>query len=381
MTNEISDIESTRKLDRAIKSFLSKWEIKGASFAVMKDEKLIYAKGYGFADEEAGDSMDVKHIMRIASVSKLITATGIMKLVEQGKIALDSKVFGPEGILNEEIFSNIKDRRAKDITVDHLLRHRGGFTLRRGDPMFSVATLMKWEKWTTPPDTDRMIQYVLSKNLGYTPGNSSSYSNVGYLILSRVIEKVSGTSYESFIQEEILHPCGCYDFHLANNYYEQKYHNEVRYYEPSNEPLVEHYDGSGRMVHRCYGGNNIEGLMGAGGWVASPTELLKFVASIDGRDNVPDILSKESIAIMTESGKSLMPAGWAKTNSRYWLRTGSLSGSSAIVKYQSNGYAWAFITNTSSWKGSRFPNYINSMINKAKDRVEEWPERDLFEIQ
>lgn len=380
LSNQLSDIDETRKLDRQIEQFLAKWEIKGASFAVMKDEKLIYAKGYGWADVENGDSMDVKHIMRIASVSKLITAAGIMKLKEDGKLDLDSKVFGEDGILNDSIFLDIRDKRAKNITVEQLLRHKAGFTLRKGDPLFSLATLMKWEKWDTVPNTDMMIRYILSERLGYTPGTGTRYSNVGYLILSKIIEKVTGKTYEKYIQDSILHPAGCYDFHLARNYYEDKYDNEVRYYEPSNEPLVEHFDGSGRFAQRCYGGNNIEGLLGAGGWVASPTEILKFIATIDGRTNVPDILSEESVSYMTKSGPSMLPIGWSKTTSTYWMRTGSLSGSSAIIKYQKDGMAWAFITNTSSWKGSRFPNYIDYMVRNAYRKVPEWPQRDLFEF-
>ena len=380
LSNQISNLEETEKLDRQIEKFLKRWEIKGASFAVMKDEKLIYAKGYGWADEEKGERMEVSHILRIASVSKLITAAGIMKLCEDSKLSLDDKVFGPSGILNDSCFQNIRDKRMLKITVEQLLRHKAGFTLHRGDPLFSVATLMKWEKWDVPPDTDRMIEYVLSERLGYNPGSGTRYSNVGYLILSKIIEKTSGMGYEEYIQKNILHPAGCYDFHIAKNYYQEKYGNEVRYYEPSNEPLVEHFDGSGRMVRRCYGGNNIEALLGAGAWVASPTELLKFVAAIDGRPGVQDILSAESISIMTKSGASMLPIGWSKTNRSYWSRTGSLSGSSAIIKYQEDGLAWVFITNTSSWKGSKFPNYIDYMVRNASSKIKEWPDKDLFNV-
>lgn len=380
LSNQFCNLEETEKLDEQIERFLRKWEIKGASFAVMKDEKLVYAKGYGWADEEKGDSMDVRHIMRIASVSKLITAAGIMKLQEDGKLNLNDKVFGSDGILNDSLYSEIKDKRMYRITVEQLLRHKAGFTLHRGDPLFSIPTIMKWEKWDTPPDTDTMLKYILKQRLGYTPGTGTRYSNVGYLILSRIIEKVSGKSYEEYIQENILHPSGCYDFHLAHNLYKDRYSNEVRYYEPSNEPLVEHYSGNGEMAQRCYGGNDIEGLLGAGGWVASPTELLRFLACIDGKPNVKDILSIQSIEKMTSSSPSMLPIGWSKTNSSYWMRTGSLSGSSAMIKYQKDGVAWVFITNTSSWKGSRFPNYIDYMVRTAQKKIEEWPDKNLFEI-
>ena len=73
INNEDSELEVTEKFDNLIQKFMKRWELKGASFALMKDDRLIYSKGYGYADEEAGIPMDVMHVFRIASVSKLIT--------------------------------------------------------------------------------------------------------------------------------------------------------------------------------------------------------------------------------------------------------------------------------------------------------------------
>ena len=171
LSNQISNLEETEKLDRQIEKFLKRWEIKGASFAVMKDEKLIYAKGYGWADEEKGERMEVSHILRIASVSKLITAAGIMKLCEDSKLSLDDKVFGPSGILNDSCFQNIRDKRMLKITVEQLLRHKAGFTLHRGDPLFSVATLMKWEKWDVPEPAQQGVQPDAQRLPGHDAGD------------------------------------------------------------------------------------------------------------------------------------------------------------------------------------------------------------------
>ena len=125
INNNDSELDITLKFDRIIRKFMQKWEIKGASFALMKNDRLIYSKGYGFADEEENVPMDVMHVFRIASISKLITAVAIMKLQEEGKLTLQDRVFGPEGILNDTIFSDIKDPRTTKITVENLLRHQG----------------------------------------------------------------------------------------------------------------------------------------------------------------------------------------------------------------------------------------------------------------
>lgn len=96
--NSVSELEEMAAFDRTVERFLKRWEIMGASIAIMKDGKLLYCKGFGWADKEQNVPTEVKHIFRIASISKLITATGIMKLYESGKLSLDDKVFGETGI-------------------------------------------------------------------------------------------------------------------------------------------------------------------------------------------------------------------------------------------------------------------------------------------
>lgn len=382
ISNEDSDLPEAQKLDAQINRFLSQWQIKGASFALMKDGKLLYSKGYGYADEEKNIKTDVNHVFRIASVSKLITAVGIMKLTENGSLKLSDKVFGPEGILNDSLFSDIKDKRTKEITVENLLRHQGGFSVIYGDPMFCPVEVAEKMGVPAPADLNTTIQFVLKRRLRFTPGQSTIYSNVGYAILSKVIEKVSGQDYETYIRKNVLYPAGCLDMHLGNNLYEDKFSNEVKYYEPADVPPIIACNGSGKFVPKCNGGNNIEGLYGAGGWVASPTELLKLLSAIDGNPDSPDILKLESISYMTQYSENVLPIGWMNTNNNgdCW-RTGTLSGTSALVKKQHDGYSWAFVTNTSTWQGSKFPHKIDALITNALTRVPKWPERNLFDYQ
>jgi Beta-lactamase class C and other penicillin binding proteins len=143
ISNNLSESVETARADRLIKRFLNKWEVAGATVAVVKDQKLLFAKGYGYADVEKEIEVEPSHIFRIASVSKLITATAIMKLQEEGKLNLDDCVFGEHGILNDSIYSNIKDKRTKKITVEHLLRHSAGYSSKYGDPMFLPLSIAK----------------------------------------------------------------------------------------------------------------------------------------------------------------------------------------------------------------------------------------------
>ena len=378
--NSVSELEEMAAFDRTVERFLKRWEIMGASIAIMKDGNLLYCKGFGWADKEQNVPTEVKHIFRIASISKLITATGIMKLYESGKLSLDDKVFGETGILCDSMFSNIKDARIKQITVEHLLRHQGGYSIRAGDPLFNEVSVARQLGVQPPVSFDDMVRYAAETRLRYRPGAGNMYSNLGYVVLSKVIEKVSGMPYETFIQDSILHPIGCWDMHIGYSFYEKRYPNEVRYYEPADTEPVELFDGSGQLVPRCYGGCDLQVLSGAGGWVASPTELMKFITAIDPEDSKPDILQAKTIAYMTETDKARYPIGWMQTTvSDDWKRTGSLSGSSAMLKRQHDGFTWVFITNTSSWAGSRFPSKISAMMKQALTKVKKWSDRDLFE--
>ena len=147
------------------------------------------------------------------------------------------------------------------------------------------------------------------------------------MVLGKVIEKVSGMPYETFIRDSILIPIGCFDMHIGYSEPDKHFPNEVHYYEPSDAEPVECYDGSGRTVPRSYGGCNLQVLGSAGGWVASPTELMKFITAIDPDDSKPDILKASTIAYMTEKDKRKYPIGWMRTTEHDdWSRTGTLAG-------------------------------------------------------
>ena len=137
LTNEMSDCENLAKMEKDLRIFMQRWQIRGLELAVMRNDSLLYSKGFGWADQEKEEAMRPGTIMRVASVSKLVTAAGIMKLAEDGRLRLTDKVFGPGGILKDTVYTNhIKDKGYYDITVEQLLRHEGGLTIRRGDPMF-----------------------------------------------------------------------------------------------------------------------------------------------------------------------------------------------------------------------------------------------------
>ncbi|MDE6131476.1 MAG: serine hydrolase, partial [Muribaculaceae bacterium] len=146
---------------------------------------------------------------------------------------------------------------------------------------------------------------------------------------------------------------------------------------------VEEFHGSGRMVERVYGGNDIKGLKGAGGWIATAPDLLRVVATIDGYDAVPDLLSGSTIAVMTEAKgekKENMTRGWAEIEEDgSWVRTGTLSSSHAYVRMFPDGRCWAVLTNSGNWRGARFARDMSRLVSNLNARYgEKMPQRNLW---
>ena len=380
LENKDSDFQDTREIDLLLKSFLARNKVMGASVAITNKEKLVYSKGFGLANSETGDSVQPGHLFRIASISKLITAVAILKLCENGYCDLDDQVFGPAGILNDDKFLDYKDRWIDKITVRHLLNHTAGWSKSKGDPIFNPLYVAEKMNIKPPITVDDLIVFTLSQNLWYPPGSRYSYSNFGYAVLGKIIEKVSGMAYEDYVTMNILKPLEIKDMHIGKSLYYQKYPNEVMYFEPygSEKSLI--YDGSGQVGSVAYGGNDIELLGAAGGWIASAPELVKFMTAIDGFGGQPDILSKETIKMMTDpknAGSGLY--GWRGTDQKgTWWRTGSLAGSTALIVRQGNGVNWVVLLNSSSIYRNRIHSRLSRTMFTATYSTKQWPDINLF---
>ena len=380
LDNKDSDYPSTKGIDLLMESFLDRNKIKGASVAITHKEKLVYSKGFGIANTETGDSIQPGHLFRIASISKLITAVAILKLYENGRCNLDDQVFGTQGILNENRFLSFNDPRIVKITIRNLLNHTAGWSKAKGDPIFNPLYVANRMKAPLPVDIDLLVEFTLKQKLGNDPGKRYTYSNFGYAVLGKIIEKVSGMPYEDYVNINILKPLDIKDMHIGKSFYHEKFPNEVMYFEPAGSPKCIAFDGSGQLTSMAYGGNDIELLGAAGGWVASAPELVKFMSAIDGFTDQPDILSKETIKMMTDpgiAGSGLY--GWRGTDKRgTWWRTGSLSGAVALIVRQDNGVNWVVLLNSSSYHRNRIHSRLSKTMFTATYKTKTWPEINLF---
>ncbi|MDQ4139844.1 MAG: beta-lactamase family protein, partial [Bacteroidota bacterium] len=372
-----------KNIDEAVQKFMKKWGIPGGSVAISRNEKLVYARGFGYAHQETRTLVQPEHLFRIASISKPITAVAILKLVQEGKLQLDTKVFGHEGVLSDSTFGVIADNRVKDITNHHLLEHSGGWDrAKSGDLMIDPINIANKMQILPPADTRNIIRFVLSLPLDFAPGSRYVYSNIGYGILGRVIEQITNTPYEDYVTTTILQPLGISNMRIGTSLPQAQQSPEVWYYTSLGERLVPSMYGVNIQVPFAYGGFNLEAMDAHGGWIASAPDLLRFMAAVDGFNNRPDILSPSTLQLMVTPSETLNSGyglGWWVNSQNNWCHTGSLPGSSALLERNSNGYSWVILFNRRS-EAEPYFDELYQLIRNEIEEVQHWPEYDLFQM-
>ncbi|HEX2534893.1 MAG TPA: serine hydrolase domain-containing protein [Chitinophagaceae bacterium] len=326
-------------IDNAVQSFMATYSIPGVSIAVTRQGKLVYAKSYG--QMSASDNAPVTNasLFRIASVSKPVTAVGIMKLLESGKLTMDSKVFGPGSILGGDFPA--APAAVHDITVRHLLHHTVGVWGNDGtDPMFKQPGM----------NHSQLINWTLANYPATSGRGTYRYSNFGYTLLGRVIEKVSGKTYEQFIRDEVLTPSGITRMTIGGNTLADRKPGEVV------------YTGQGGFNPYAY---NIARMDAHGGWIASATDLARFLVRVDGFPSKPDILQPATINTMVTPSvpSSQYASGWSVSTANHWWHTGGLPGTATEVIRSAKGFNWVVLCNSRS---------LNTSFNGALDNLL-WP--------
>lgn len=383
LRNHHSNYQNFVVFDTMVQRFMKYWSVRGLSLGIVKDGKLLYAKAYGEADAEQHEKTQPYHLFRTASVSKLVTAVAIMKLVEAKKLRLDQQVFGKKGVLNDTTFLNYSSPNILKIKVEHLLTHTGGWrNVFRTDPMFVPLAVAKRMHVASPPAFETTLKFMLTQEVAFEPGKFYDYSNFGYCVLGKVIEKASGMPYEKYVQK-VLAPLGITRMKLAKNRLKDRAFAEVRYYEHAQAEKKLSCYGTGDSVSKTYDATNIEALGPAGGWLATPTDLLRMVVAIDGFDTKPDFLTPASIKEMTTPRDSSehKVLGWKTCNAQRWWRTGSLAGTGIVVKRRQDGISYVVITNTSTWRGPGFSYEIEGVMRRGLKTIKRWPEKDLFTLK
>jgi len=376
--------------DELLVSIGQKYEVPGAALAVTKDSRLVYARGYGLADRDAGQRVEPKSLFRIASLSKPITAVGVLQLVERGKLGLEDKV---HSVLE---LPEPSDKRWKDVTILQLMRHTGGWD--RGvsfDPMFRSVEIAADQGVDPPAMPEQIIAYMLEQPLDFDPGARYAYSNFGYSLLGRVIERVTRMPYDRYIRQAVLGPLGVRRMKLGKTLPEGRAKDEVKYYDEKDREGPAVMGDIGASVPLPYGAWCLEAMDAHGGWIASAPDLVRFASAFDKPQRC-SILSIAGITTMFARpcgaagyeddgspkshyygcGWSVRPAGSSGANT--W-HTGALAGTSTLLVRRHDGLSWAVLFNTrKGTAGKNLSSVIDPLLHEAANAVVTWPDHDLF---
>ncbi len=251
--------------DDLMLKFMADNQVPGAALAVAKDGKLVYARGFGHADQQLGLPVQPGLRFRVASISKPITAAMVLRLIELGLLKMDDPVFE---FLKITLPADA-DPRLKKITIKHLLQHTGGFDRDKlFDPMFRPILIAKVQGVKPPAGPTDIIHYMTKQKLDFDPGERYAYSNFGYCILGRVIERATGQSYEAAVQKHVFDPIGVKNTQLGHTLTAAK--NESHYFDAKNRTAKAIMGPDfGKPVPLPYGTWHLETMDAHGGWISS----------------------------------------------------------------------------------------------------------------
>jgi N-acyl-D-amino-acid deacylase len=366
-------------LDEAVIAILERHGIPGASAAIAYKGKLLFTRGYGWAELEGDRVAEANTLMGVASLSKPITALAILRLVEEGKLGLDDLAFELLKHIPPPPGARVDPRLAK-ITVRQLLNHSGGWNrTKSGDPVNWSPQIARRMGWREPITAEQFLSYMLTVPLDFDPGTDFYYSNVGYIALGKIVEKVSGQPYEAFIRKTVLEPLGMKGTRL--------HHNDFTYYPGEARRYLA---GTGIALPPL----RLPMIAPAGGWSSTAVDLARLLTALDGSRG-KSFLKKETYRTMME----LPPGGKRRANGIYcglgfhsvldlpgggyeYFQDGSFQGMRAFMKRNAKGANIVLLFNASMNPDPIDAAIVKDALHEVRARVEQHqvlPDVDFFD--
>jgi CubicO group peptidase (beta-lactamase class C family) len=348
--------------DEEFSKFLEHWKIPGASVAIVYKGKLVFARGYGYANTASKTPVKPDSLFRTCSISKLLTSVAILKLIEDGKLTFETAAFPLLKLPVEKEPSRRPDVRINSITIRNLLECSAGWNRKsQGDPMFSpiIQDAAREYSNTLRPTARAVIRYEYGHNLDFTPGTQFCYSNFEYAVLGEIISIVSGQKYEDYVREKILAPMGITAMIPGKT--RQTAPGEVTYYPFLGESVgTSLFPNVRGPLPLEYGGDFcLEAMTADCGWLGSTIDMARFVSAVFG-DCGPKLqpVSPEMARIMVSRpalecwrGKDTYFAlGWEIENASskddfVAKKEGCLPGAETLVAHHQDGTTIAFAYN------------------------------------
>ena len=370
--------------DSVMLALMDRWGIPGGALALVKDGRLVLARGYGYADTATREMVAPTSLFRLASLSKPITAAAVLSLVDDGRISLDTPLTAVAGDLLSPDWADV-DPRIGQITVRELLDHTAGWDPAvSGEPNFAAAQIALNLGVPAPASARTIVQAGLRRPLDFAPGDRQVYSNFGYNVLGRIIENVTGGNYQDYVRTRILARAEVTGMQTGFSMPDRRLPGEVQYYSPT---LVTSQFPPYGMVYYPYGGFYLEGMDASSGWVASVVDVLRFLTAVDGFASRPDVLSGAAVQEMVRlqgnwTGTSnWYSLGWNVNSAGNWYHGGNLPGSNSVLVRLSNGIEYVAVFNADPRPiadADFFAELLDGSIRWTYLSVASWPTIDLF---
>lgn len=378
-------VPSMSNIDSAMNQFMVDRHVPNASIAVVKEGRLVFARGY--TNAPAGwPTATPTTLYRIASLTKPLTSVGVMKLIESGLIQFNQRIGTILGT------NGWTDLRINDVTVRDLLQHRGGWdvSLAGFDPLthdFSISSALNVP---LPLSTANVIDYMKTIPLDHDPGETFAYSNFGYSLAGRIIEMITGAPYDAWIKANVLNPVGMKRAHIGRSEQGTQWTGEIPYVDEY-QRVVPSVMGPSTpdLVPLNYGGWNLSLHDSGGGWVTTVVDYARFAATFDDLDKSP-LLSRSLIEQMwsrppTEPIES--PAYYAagflvqplETAGHYYVsHTGALNGTSAWMTLRDDHVQWIVMMNVRGIPELPSMADLSGIIDAEISAITDWPTHDLY---
>ncbi len=365
-------------LDTAVVTMMRRHGIPGAALAVALDGKLLVARGYGWSNVGGDELARPDTLFGLASLSKTFTAVAILKLVEQGKLKLDDKVFGILDQIKPADKAEV-DPRLKTVTVRQCLNHSGGWdSSKNGDPV-NWSTRINGKRGESNPITaEQLIKFVMGLPLDYDPGTDCVYCNFGYVVLGEVIAKVSGQTYEDYVKENVLVPAGVRrtSLHPPGGKY---FPNEARRYLAGTDTELPAWQQKQADA--------------AGGWTGSALDMIRFLTALDGSRGKA-LLAPKTMKLMIDmpppplksrDNRTHVGLGWdsvVESDQGFgYFKDGKWHGMRTYMKRSPRGVNWVLLFNASiqmdPTDGKIVADAVRG-IREVLERQEKYPTVDLF---
>ncbi len=308
-------LPNTDLFDAAIKLHTVDAKSRDVSVAVIFEGQVIHT--FAASSSKSSRPVNVNSNFRIASISKVVTAETVLKLIDQDLLQLDEPIVGR---VADSIGLILADDRARKITVRQLLSHTSG-----------ISNFLKIFFDAGSYDQMGMLIEVLGQPLATEPGSAYKYSNVNFILLGRAIELVTGLSYQDAAKQLVLSPLGLQSFRMVDTY----------------------EFGPSDALHAVSGGRTyMEQLGAAGAWVATASDVAKLLDSLNPDSPTQHLVSRELLDLM-KLPATPVPAdslwdyglGLRLFASGEWGHSGSVENVHAMVVHRPDGLVVCVLVN------------------------------------